>query len=75
VVPLTSSKSSAGLPTLTRSPDLTLDVNTLAMLIFGQISASEAVRYGRTSLHDSRALPRWDAALRTKYRPHCADQF
>ncbi len=75
VAPLTSSKSAPGLPTLTTSPDLTLDVNTLAMLIFGQISASEAVRYGRATLHDHRALARWDAALRTKYRPHCGDQF
>jgi hypothetical protein len=30
---------------------------------------------GRLQVHDSRALPRWDTALRTKYRPFCADNF
>ncbi len=56
-------------------PDLTLDIGTLAMLIFGQITATEAARMGRLTVHDARALPRWDAALRTKYRPFCADGF
>jgi predicted acetyltransferase len=69
------STSTPGSPTLTTSPDLSMDINTLAMLVFNQISATEAVRMGRAVCHDTRALPRWDAALRTKYRPFCADNF
>jgi hypothetical protein len=69
------STSAPDSPTLTTAPDLTLDINTLAMLVFNQVSATEAVRMGRAVCHDARALPRWDAALRTKYRPFCADNF
>lgn len=60
---------------LSSAVDLTLDIGTLAMLIFNQVSASEAARMGRLTVHDDRALPRWDAAMRTKYRPFCADSF
>ncbi|HXH22005.1 MAG TPA: GNAT family N-acetyltransferase [Dehalococcoidia bacterium] len=75
VRPLTASASHPGAPTLTRAPDVTMDVNTLAMLAFNQITATEAARMGRLEVHDAAALPRWDAALRTKYRPFCADNF
>jgi predicted acetyltransferase len=68
-------KSVRGARTFTSAPDLTLDVNTLAMLVFGQISASEAASMGRVDVHDAKALSRWDNALRTKHRPFCADQF
>lgn len=67
--------SARGARTLTSAPDLSLDINTLAMLIFGQLTATRAARMGRLDLHDTRALPRWDAALRTKYAPFCADAF
>ncbi|HEY7269743.1 MAG TPA: GNAT family N-acetyltransferase [Dehalococcoidia bacterium] len=69
------STSAPGSPTLTTAPDLSFDINTLAMLAFNQVSATEAVRMGRAACHDYRALPRWDAGLRTKYRPFCADNF
>jgi predicted acetyltransferase len=69
------STSAPGSPTLATAPDLSLDINTLAMLVFNQISATEAVRMGRAACHDPRALARWDAALRTRYRPFCADNF
>ena len=69
------SQSLPAAPTLTTAPDLSLDINTLAMLAFNQISATEAARMGRLQVHDPRALARWDAALRTKYRPFCADNF
>jgi predicted acetyltransferase len=72
---LTRSASNPGSPTLTTAPDVTMDVNTLAMLAFNQVTASEAARMGRLQVHDANALPRWDAALRTKYRPFCADNF
>lgn len=55
--------------------DLSLPASTLAMLLFGQISASEAARMGRLQVHDACSLVRWDAALRTQYRPFCADHW
>ena len=56
-------------------PQLTMPVNTLAMLLFGQLSATEAARAGRLDVHDPVALAEWDAILRTHYRPFCADHF
>ena len=58
-----------------KSPQLTIPVSTLAMLMFGQISASAAARMGRLDVADNNALPLWDKVMRTKYPPFCADMF
>ncbi len=52
------------------SPDITLTVDTLARLAFGYTSASVAAQAGLLDVHDASALPKWDAALRTKHPPH-----
>ena len=57
------------------TPQLVMPVSTLAMLFFGQISASEAARMGRMDVSDTKALSLWDRVLRTDYRPFCADMF
>jgi predicted acetyltransferase len=59
----------------TAEPHLTMPVQTLSMLLFGQISATDAARMGRLDAHDQSALDRWDLVMRTRYRPYCADQF
>ncbi len=59
----------------TEDPQLVVPVGTLAMLVFGQISATEAARMQRLDVNDSSALTSWDDAMRTKYRPACADVF
>ncbi|MGE0541047.1 MAG: enhanced intracellular survival protein Eis [Dehalococcoidia bacterium] len=59
----------------TAEPHLTMPIQTLSMLLFGQISPTEATRMGRLDAHDESALESWDAAMRTRYRPYCADQF
>ena len=56
-------------------PQLTMPVSTLTMLMFGQISASEAARMARLDVHDNNALALWDKVMRTPYRPFCADIF
>ncbi|MCP4755872.1 MAG: hypothetical protein GY866_33845, partial [Proteobacteria bacterium] len=56
-------------------PEVALPISTLAMLVFGQISATEAWRMGRLDVFDQSALPSWDRVLRTKYRPFCPDVF
>jgi len=57
------------------SPQLRMPVSTLAMIIFNQISATEAAHMGRLDALEPSALPLWDAVMRTAYRPFCADSF
>ena len=59
----------------TVEPQLAMPVHTLAMLLFGQLSATEAARMGRLDAHDANALDTWDVVMRTKYRPFCGDHF
>ena len=56
-------------------PQLVMPVSTLALLVFGQISATEAARMKRLDAVDETALPLWDRVMRTKYRPSCVDSF
>ena len=56
-------------------PQLRMPVSTLAMLVFGQISATQAARMQRLDALDPAALPTWDKTIRSKYRPFCADVF
>ena len=56
-------------------PQVTMPISTLAMLVFGQLSASEAARMARLDVGDDSALSLWDKVMRTKYRPACADNF
>jgi predicted acetyltransferase len=58
-----------------RTPQLVMPVSTLAMLFFGQITASQAARMGRLDVSDKKALPLWDRVMHTEYRPFCADMF
>jgi predicted acetyltransferase len=57
------------------TPQLRMPVSTLVMLLFGQISATEASRMARLDVLDTDALPVWDKTMRTAYRPFCADMF
>jgi predicted acetyltransferase len=59
----------------TDNPDVAMPISTLAMLFFGQISATEAARMGRLHVYKDAALLNWDSILRPKYRPFCADYF
>lgn len=72
---LETSPSEARITRTTEAPDVTVPDSTLAMLAFGQISATEAFRMGRLDLLKHDALPMWDAVMRTKYRPFCPDEF
>jgi predicted acetyltransferase len=70
----TSEKGS--MVTATRqTPQVKMPVSTLALLLFGQISATEAARMGRLDAPKPEALPAWDNVMRTLYRPTCPDMF
>jgi len=58
------------------APRLTMPISTLALLVFGQIGATEAARMGRLdALEDTTLSSLWDRVMRTKYRPACGDMF
>jgi predicted acetyltransferase len=57
------------------SAQLSLDVSTLAQLLFGEISPSLAVRYGRAEAVPNAPLAAWDNMWRTTYAPFCPDGF
>ena len=59
----------------TADPEVAMPISTLAMLLFGQITATEAARMGRLDVLNDNALSKWDNVMRTKYRPFCADLF
>ena len=52
-----------------------MPISTLALLVFGQISATEAARMKRIDVIDDAALPLWDRVMKTRYIPCCADNF
>ena len=52
-----------------------LDVSALVQLLFGQVSPSLAVRYGRADAAPDAPLALWDAMFRTEYAPFCPDMF
>jgi len=56
-------------------PQLVMPISTLAMLVFGQISATEAARMARLDINDHSALSLWDKVMSTTHRPFCADFF
>ncbi|HEY91410.1 MAG TPA: GNAT family N-acetyltransferase [Dehalococcoidia bacterium] len=57
------------------TPQLVMPVSTLALLVFGQVNASEAARMARLDVNKQEALPVWDKTMRTRYRPACSDSF
>ncbi|PKB65593.1 MAG: hypothetical protein BZY82_07930 [SAR202 cluster bacterium Io17-Chloro-G3] len=64
--------------TITRTkeqPELSLPVTTLAALTFGYFNATQAARMGKLDTYENDALIRWDAVMRTSYRPACSDIF
>lgn len=72
---LETSLTGASIKRVTDEPQLMMPVSTLAMLVFGQISATEAARMGRLDVLEPGALSLWDRVMRTDYRPFCADYF
>ena len=72
---LETSANGSSISHTTEAPQLVMSVNTLAMLVFGQISATEAARMGRLDVNEDGSLALWDRVMRTKHKPFCADNF
>jgi predicted acetyltransferase len=56
-------------------PQLVMPVSTMAMLYFGQLSATEASRMGRLDILQPDALSSWDKIMSTRYKPAENDFF
>jgi predicted acetyltransferase len=56
-------------------PQLKMPVSSLAMLVFGQISASRAAAMGRLEEVIPGSLALWDQVMRTPSLPCCFDSF
>lgn len=72
---LETSTAGSSITHTTEEPQLVMSINTLAMLVFGQISVGEAARMGRLDVNEDGSLSLWDRVTRTKHRPFCADAF
>jgi len=72
---LETSTTETSISRTTEKPQLSIPISTLAMLFFGQISATEAARMERLTVLEDSALPSWDRVMRTAYRPFCPDMF
>ena len=72
---LETSAAEASVSRTSEEPQLVMPISTLAMLVFGQISATEAARMERLDVLEHSALSSWDRVMRTAYRPFCADLF
>jgi predicted acetyltransferase len=58
-----------------RKFQLRMPVSTLALLYFGQLSATQAALMGRLEAADAESLEQWDRALYYKFKPACSDTF
>ncbi|MDA8137236.1 MAG: GNAT family N-acetyltransferase [Desulfobacteraceae bacterium] len=72
---LRSADGQGCLQSTNRAIEATIPIDTLAMLLFGQISPTQATRMGRMAVADQRVLPKWDRIMATAYRPFCPDFF
>jgi predicted acetyltransferase len=59
----------------TDTPSLTLDISALAQLLYGQVSPTNAVRFGRAEASPDADMKLWDAIWRTEYAPFCPNMF
>jgi len=58
-----------------QSAQIRLIPSTLSMLLFNQITATEALRMYRLDADNVDTLNDWDRAMQTRYKPACVDNF
>jgi predicted acetyltransferase len=72
---LESGPEGAAVSRTQESPQLTLDISALAQLLYGQVSPTNAVRFGRAEASQDIDLRLWDEVWRTNYAPFCPNMF
>ena len=56
-----------------KAPEISMEINSLAMLLFCQHDATTAKRIGIIDVMAEDALPRYDNLFKTDYKPFCCD--
>jgi predicted acetyltransferase len=56
-----------------KTPEVSMSINSFAMILFGQVSAARAMRMGMLEVIKEDALTAYDRLLRTEYMPICCD--
>ena len=56
-----------------KAPEVSMNINTMAILLFGQVSTSEAVKMGNMEIFKEDAIKKYDRLLSTEYMPFCCD--
>jgi predicted acetyltransferase len=72
---LDASPQGAQVQRTTQDAQAALPVETLAMLLFGQITPTQAMRMGRMHVTEEKALDQWDRLFSTRHQPFCPDFF
>ncbi len=54
-------------------PEISMGINSLAVILFGQLSTTRAMRMGIIDVVKEDALPGYDRLLKTDYMPFCCD--
>jgi len=72
---LDATPQGANVECTTQDAQAVLPVETLAMLLFGQITPSQALRMGRMNMKDNKTLDLWDRLFSTQHKPFCPDFF
>lgn len=69
------SKGCAEIARTTRTPELCMSIDVLAMLFFGHLQPGRAAQTGLLQALLPEALPLWNRMLQTPYLPFCPDFF
>ncbi len=56
-----------------KAPEVSMNANSLVMLLFGQLSTTSAARMGIIDVKKKTDLNRYDRIFRTEYMPFCGD--
>ncbi len=67
------SDGKASINKTSKSPEISMGINCFAMMFFGQINATAAMRMGMLDVMREDAVSRYDRLLRTEYMPFCSD--
>ncbi|NLD39431.1 MAG: GNAT family N-acetyltransferase [Desulfatiglans sp.] len=67
------SEGKASIKKTKKTPEVSMNANSLVMLLFGQLSATSAARMGIIDVKKKNVLIRYDRLLKTEYMPFCGD--
>ncbi len=70
---MTISGGKASIKKTKKSPEVSMNANSLAMILFGQLSTTNASRMGIIEVKKKTDLNLYDRLFKTEYMPFCGD--